>query len=263
MSCWLGERRLLQHHLLGAHVLEGAVVAAVAGELAVFDVQGDVGHGVEKLAVVADHQHGAGVFFQPGFQPHQRVEVEVVGRFVEQQQVGRAHQRARELQAHAPAAGKAVDRLIQFAHLEAQPEDQRLRARLRVVRAGVVQRHVGVRHALAVVAFFGSGDLGLRRSELRVAGDDEIGRRLAGLRHVLRHLRHAPLRRDGKVALVLVQGAVQQRKQAGLAGAVAPHQADHFTGVDRGRGVVEQHAGTAPKADVFKQNHAVVRAGAP
>jgi hypothetical protein len=52
-------------------------------------------------------------------------------------------------------------------HLEAEAEDQRLRARLRVVGAGVVQRHVGVRHAFAVVAGLGGGDLGLRRRQQR------------------------------------------------------------------------------------------------
>jgi hypothetical protein len=88
-----------------------------------------VGHGVEEFAVVADHHHGAGVALEPGFQPDQRVQVQVVGGFVEQQQVGRAHQRARQLQAHAPAAGEAVDGVVQFADLEAQAQDQRLRAR--------------------------------------------------------------------------------------------------------------------------------------
>jgi hypothetical protein len=73
-------------------------------------VQRDVGDGVEELAVVADHDHGAGVALEPGFQPDQGVQVQVVGGFVEQQQVGRAHQRAGQLQAHAPAAGEAVDR---------------------------------------------------------------------------------------------------------------------------------------------------------
>jgi hypothetical protein len=40
------------------------------------------------------------------------------------------------------------------------------------------------------------------------------------------------LRRDVEVAAVFVQRAVEQGKQAGLAGAVAPHQADLFAGVD-------------------------------
>jgi hypothetical protein len=205
---------------------------------------------------MADHQQGAGVFLQPGLEPHQGVEVEVVGRFVEQQEVRRAHQRARQLQPHAPAAGEAVDRPVELAHLETQAEDQRLRARLRVVRAGVVQRHVRVRHALAVVARLGRGDLGLRRGERGVAGDDEVGRGFARLRHVLRDLRHAPLRRHGKVAFVLVQGAVQEREQAGLAGAVAADEADLFTGIDRHRGTVEQDLGATPQAEILEDDHA-------
>jgi hypothetical protein len=107
----LGDGGLLQQHLLGAHVFEGAVVAAVAHQPGVVDVQRDVGDGVEELPVVADHDEGAGVALEPGFEPDQGVEVQVVGGFVEEQQVGRAHQRAGQLQAHPPAAREAVDRL--------------------------------------------------------------------------------------------------------------------------------------------------------
>ena len=114
-------------------------------ELGVVDVQRDVGHRVEEFAVVADHDHRAAVALQPGFEPDQRVEVQVVGRLVEQQQVGRAHQRARQLQAHAPAAGEAVDRRVELVGLEAQAQEQRLRARPGVDAAGVADRMVGVR----------------------------------------------------------------------------------------------------------------------
>ncbi|MDT4852943.1 hypothetical protein FQZ97_871960 [compost metagenome] len=100
----LGVRRGLQRHLLGAHVFELAVVAAVAREQGTLDVDGDVGHGIEKLAVVADDEHGAFVALEPGFEPDECVQVEVVGGFVKQQQLARAHQRACQLQSHAPAA---------------------------------------------------------------------------------------------------------------------------------------------------------------
>ena len=192
----LGHRRLLQQHLLGAHVLELAVVAAVADQLGVVDVQRDLGDGIEEFAVVADHDQRAGVALEPGFEPDQGVEVEVVGRFVEQQDVGRAHQGARQLQAHAPAAGEAVDRVVQFGDLEAEAEDQRLRARFGVVLAGVVERHVGFGHAHAVVAGFGVMHFVAGREQRGVAVDDEVGRALLGFRHVLRHLAHPPLRRE-------------------------------------------------------------------
>ena len=59
-SAWRASGGLLQHHLLGAHVLELAVVAAVAHQLGVVDVQRDLGDGVEEPAVVADHDQVPG-----------------------------------------------------------------------------------------------------------------------------------------------------------------------------------------------------------
>ena len=62
----LGEAGLLQFELLGAKVFELAVVAAVARELGVVDVHGDIGHRIEKFAVVADDDHRALVALEPG-----------------------------------------------------------------------------------------------------------------------------------------------------------------------------------------------------
>ena len=115
----LGVGGLLQLHLLGTQFFKLAVVAAVTCQLGAINLQRDVGDGVQKLAVMADDDHRAGVFFEPGFQPHQRIQVQVVGGLVQQQQVRRAHQRASELQPHAPAAGKTVDRAVKLMRLKA------------------------------------------------------------------------------------------------------------------------------------------------
>ena len=120
---------LLQGDLLRPHFLEGSVVAAVAVELGVLDMHCDLRDGVEEFAVVADDEQSAGIALEPAFQPDQGVQVQVVGGFVEQQQIARAHQRARQLQTHAPAAGEAVDGLVQLVDLESQAKDQRLRTR--------------------------------------------------------------------------------------------------------------------------------------
>ena len=48
-----------------------------------------------------------GYFAEPVLEPQHGVEVEVVGRLVQQQEVRTAHQRLREVQPHPPAAGKA------------------------------------------------------------------------------------------------------------------------------------------------------------
>ena len=185
----LAKRGLLLLQLLGAHVFKLAVVAAKTVQLAQLDVHGDAGHRVQKLAVMADDQHRAFVAFQPGFQPDQRVQVQMVGRLVQQQQVGRAHQRARQLQAHAPAAGEAVDRVVQLGGFEAQAQNQRLRAGRGVVRAAVGQRGVGVGHAVVVVGGLGGGAFFLRGQQGDVAVDHKLGGALLGFRHVLRDLR--------------------------------------------------------------------------
>ena len=67
-------------------------------------------HRVEKFAVVRDQQQRAGIALEPVFEPEHGVEIEVVGRLVEQQQVGAAHQRLGQIQAHAPAAGEFAHR---------------------------------------------------------------------------------------------------------------------------------------------------------
>ena len=103
--------RLLQRELLRALRSNCGVVARVGLELPLVDVDDLVDDGVEKLAVVRDEEQRAGIAREPVLEPEHGVEVEVVGRLVEQQQVRAAHQRLREIEAHAPAAGEAGDRL--------------------------------------------------------------------------------------------------------------------------------------------------------
>ena len=157
-----------------------------------------LGDRVEELAVVADHDHRAGVALQPGFEPDQRVEVEVVGRLVEQQQVGRAHQRARQLQPHAPAAGEAVHRRVELARrLKAQAQQQRLRAR-RARRRRRLRRARGARRPIAwpSPAASAAASCGLRvaSAACRPASTKSVAP-LVGLGHLLRHLADAPARR--------------------------------------------------------------------
>ena len=73
-----------------------------------------------RHAVVRDQQHRAGEAREPGLQPQRGFQVEVVGRFVEQQQVGGGEQRGGERHAHAPAAGEFLDRALLRGLVEAQ-----------------------------------------------------------------------------------------------------------------------------------------------
>ena len=55
---------------------------------------------------------------QLALEPEHRIQVEVIGRFVEQQQVRPRHQHAGQVQAHFPAAGQFIDLALQqgFVH---------------------------------------------------------------------------------------------------------------------------------------------------
>ncbi len=81
------------------------VAVAFEGE----DVRGDA---VQKPAVVADHDHAAGVVEDRLFERPQRIDVEVVGRLVEQEQVGAAAQQLGQVDAVALAAGEHADFLL-------------------------------------------------------------------------------------------------------------------------------------------------------
>ena len=70
------------------------------------DPAGDV---VEKVAIVSDGDDRAGVVLQEALEPCDRLGVEVVGRFIEQQQVRRSQQQPAQRHAPALAAGERRD----------------------------------------------------------------------------------------------------------------------------------------------------------
>ena len=117
-----------QLQLGGALPFERRIVARIALELALVDMDDDVGQPVEEVAVVRDHQQRTRVALEPVLQPQDGVEVEVVGRFIEQQQLGRAHQRLREVESHAPATGETGDRVRHLRGGEAEAGQQLLGA---------------------------------------------------------------------------------------------------------------------------------------
>ncbi len=204
---------------------------------------------------MADHYHGSLIALEPRFQPDQRVEVEVIGRLVEQQQVGRAHERARQLQSHAPAAGETVDRLAKLRSTEAKAQDQRLGTCGGIMCTGVVQGHVGVRHAHAIVAGLSGGYFGLRGQQYGVTLDYEVGRTLLGLRHLLRDLAHLPCSGNRELAAVFVQRAVEKAEEGRLAGAIAADKANLFAGGEGDGRAVEYDIDAAAQRDITDGNH--------
>ena len=135
--------RLRLDELLVAHLALAQVpveVALVARARAGVYLHDDACERLEQVAVVRDEHERAAVELEEALEPVHGGEVEVVGRLVEEQEVRLAREDARELRAHAPAAGERRERLRELLHGEAESAERHLHARLEVVAAEVLER---------------------------------------------------------------------------------------------------------------------------
>jgi hypothetical protein len=102
----------LQGQLLAADPFEGVVAARVHGQPVLIEMDDALGHAVQQIAVVADQEQGLGIAPQIVLEPEARLQIEMVGRLVQQQEIGLGEQHRGERHPHAPAAGKAGERLL-------------------------------------------------------------------------------------------------------------------------------------------------------
>ncbi len=110
----------LQRQFLRALLLELGVIAGIGMNGAILDVQHSADDGVQELAVVRDHQQRARKRREPFLQPDDGVEIQMVGRFVQQQEVGARTQRPGHAQPHAPASREFRDGAPMIGRLEAE-----------------------------------------------------------------------------------------------------------------------------------------------
>ncbi len=94
--------------------------AAVELDLALVEL-GDLVHAVEQRPVVADHQQATAPAFEHRVEPVPGVEVEVVGRLVEQQHVGPLQQLRRQPQRDDLPAAEGAQRPVERDVTEPQP----------------------------------------------------------------------------------------------------------------------------------------------
>ena len=220
-----------------------------------------VDDGVEKVAVVGDQQQRAGIAAEPVLEPQHRVEVEVVGRFVEQQQVGAAHQRLREVQAHPPAAGEARHRIAVARVGKSQAGEECGGARACGVPADRLEAMMQLRQRLAAGVRVGVvGGLGLREPaldlpQLAVAVEHELDRGRGDRRRFLRDVGDRPARGQRDRARVGQDLAANEREQARLAAAVRPDQPRLVPGVERERRAFEQPLGATGEGEVGDAQH--------
>ena len=213
----------VEHFAHGALLFERGVGALVERQLAAIEMQDLVDRRVEQVAIMADDDHGARIVRQMIFEPQRALEVEIVGRLVQQQQVGRREQRRGERNAHPPAAGKflASARLIRGRKSEAA--EDRSGAGGRRMGVDVDQPGLDIRDPVRIVGGVGFPQ---QRIALEVGLEHDLDQAFRPVRGFLGEAADAPARRDRDGTAFDRQFAADRRKQRRFADPVAADEAD-------------------------------------
>ena len=261
-----GLRRAAHPFELGAHLLRallgllalrgearglrlevGRVVALVGVERSAVDFADPFRDVVQEVAVVRDGEDGALVVLQELLEPQHRFGVQMVGGFVEQQQVGRFEQQLAERDAAAFPAREDVDgrfgvgalkRIHGLRDLAVQiPAVHRVDFILEPAHLGHERVEVGIGLAHEHADLVEARDLGERLAE---GGLDVLVDvlRLVERRFLLEDA-HAVARGEARVSVGDLFHARHDLEQRGLAHAVRTYDADLGAGVERHRDVVQ------------------------
>ncbi len=123
-----------------------------------------------------------GIGLQIVDEPQHAFEVEVVGRLVEQQEVGLREQHRGERDAHAPAAGIFGERPVLRRLVEAEAAEDARRARGRGVGVDVDEPRLDFGDPLGIAGALGLGD---QRRALDVGREHEVDQGLRAARRLL------------------------------------------------------------------------------
>ncbi len=198
------------------------------------DVVGDV---VEQIAVVTDDEDGRCTALEVVAEPQHALEVEVVGRFVQQQQVGLGEEHRGQRHPHPPAAGIFGKRPVLRHVVEAEAAEDAGRAGGGGVSVDIDEPGLDFCDPLRVARAFGFGH---ERRPFEVGLEHEVDQRLASAgRLLLDAAQTRPLRRADRAAFG-GKIAADETEKGGLAGAVAPDEADPRPARQCGGRVVDQ-----------------------
>ena len=123
-------------------------IALVARRSAGIDFDRDVRQRTQEIAVVGDQHQRSLIRLEVLLEPVDGGEVEVVGRLVEEEEIGLGREHARQLRAHAPAAGKRLERLRELLRRKTEAAERDFHASLDVVAAEMLELRLQLAVAL-------------------------------------------------------------------------------------------------------------------
>ena len=240
---------LVQAFLAAAQVI--VVIARPTGHLAAVDLDDAGRQRAQEFAVVGDEHHAAAEVLQEFLEPGDRLDIQMVGRLVQQQHVRRLHQRLAEQ--HAPLHAARERREFDIGG-KLQARDHFLHAPLQLpaVPGFDARLHLGQRAGVDVMGMAEAVVLREQRAQLAQTGGDDIEHQA---RHRLRHF----LRETGDLAaegahLAIVRADLpgHQPHQGGFAGAVAADDADALVGFDGEIDLFEQERTADAVVDILE-----------
>ncbi len=203
---------------------------------------------------MGDEEDAAGELLEEAFQPADRLDVEMVGRLVQQQHIGFAHQRLRQQHAPLHAAGQrgevGVSGQFQLGqHLFDAP------VQIPAVLCFDLMLHVAQRLEIGRRVQLVQQMVIARQQPAKIAQPfgHHIEHAAGGvLRYLLRHARHHDAVLDAHFAIVGMQLAGDQFHQGGFAFAVATDDADTLVRLDRQIDVFEQERAADTEVDALQ-----------
>jgi hypothetical protein len=177
---------------------------------------------------VRDHQDRAGIMLEIILEPAERLEIEMVRRLVEHEQVRLHHQQPRQVRAHDPAAAHRLRRAVKIGFAEGEPAQDALRLRFKLVSPSSAKRPCASWYSSVSVCPFAR----LRKDALQLGvlrrdggGQFEHGF-VAGRGRFLRQVTERRVAVDDHRPVVGFRRAEDDREQRRLARAVRPDQRD-------------------------------------
>ncbi len=232
-----------------ARRVERVVGALVEVELLAVEMQNRADRAVQEVAVMADDEDGVGVACEEVLQPDRAFEIEIVGRLVEQQDVGPREEHRGERHAHPPAAGEVRAGTGLGRRVEAEAVQDRGGAGLGGMRLDVGEARLDFGDAR------GRGRrVGLRKQggAFDVGFEHGVDEAVAGRGGLLGHSADAGAARGLDLAAVEGELAPDQAEKRGFSRAVAADESHLVTGRDHRRGVVEELFALQREADVLE-----------
>ena len=123
-------------------------IALVARRSAGIDFDRDVRQRTQEIAVVGDQHQRSLIRLEVLLEPVYGGEVEVVGRLVEEKEIGLGREHARQFRTHAPAAGKRLERLRELLRRKTEAAERDFHASLDVVAAEMLELRLQLAVAL-------------------------------------------------------------------------------------------------------------------